>query len=192
MPNTFYNAPSQDTPLSVIRSSGENDDRAAVEAAFDKLPAEADLKRDEFGTDGSTVATLYIITTPDHPAAYTVGQQITFEAKFANTGAASIQVNGGTIVDLLDMNGTALVADDIVVDQVVSAVFTTGSDFRLTTTSADAAASDAAASAASAAAAATSATNAATSASNAATSETNAATSASSINFAQTFFIGAL
>lgn len=142
MPNGFYNAPVNEIPLTTIRSSSENSDRGAVEAAFDLLPVEADLKRSEWGVDSSSVATLYIITTPDHPAAYTVGQVVSFEAKFANTGPASIQVNGGVNVSIHTNNGVALSAGAILVGQVVTVVYTSDATFKMGETSGTAGASN--------------------------------------------------
>lgn len=152
MANTYYNAPADNQPLTTIRSGDENSDRAAVEAAFDKLPSEDDIIRSQFGTDVSTAATLYEITITTLPGAYFVGLEVNFEATFTSTGAASIQVNGSTIVPLLDAGGTALVVDSITIGQVVVAVFTSTGDFRLIQSDSASSATSAAASAASAAA----------------------------------------
>ena len=162
MANGFYTAPADKTPLTTIGSAAEDSNSAALEAAFDKLPSEVDLKRNQFGTDGSTIATLYKITITDLSVAYYAGLEIVFEATFANTGAASVQINAGAIASLVDAAGNALAAGAIQVGQVVTVVYTSASVFQLLV--ADTASASAAASAASAAAALVSENNAAASA----------------------------
>jgi len=157
--NEFYTAPTGLTPLTTARSANENSDREAVEAAFDKLPTEADQKRAQFGTDGSAVDTLYLITTAYDLGAYVAGMTVKFEAKLQNTGAASIQVNGGANVSLLDLEGSPLLGGEIRTGQIAEATYsaTTGA-FQLVASTSDSAA------AVSAAAALVSETNAAASA----------------------------
>ncbi len=179
MANDYYSAPTEKVPLTTIRSTVRNNDAEAVEAGFEKLPSEIDLKRDQFGTDSSTVATLYIITIPNLTVPYYEGLQVTFEAKLANIGAASIQVNGGTNVDMVDVVGSALEVGAINVGQIVSAVYTSNGDFRMVQSDS---ASSAAAASSSAAAALESETNAAASAADALESETNAAASAAKLD----------
>lgn len=148
MANDYYVAPSKKVPLTTIRSTVRNNDAAAVEAGFEKLPDELDIKRDQFGADTSTVSTLYVLTIPNLTVAYYTGLAITFEATVANTGAASVQVNGGVIVDLVDAANNALVVGAIVVGQMVQIVYSSTSKFQVLIT--DSASASAAASAASA------------------------------------------
>ena len=150
MPNDFYTAPATKVPVTTIRSAVRNNDSEAVEAGFDLLPSELDLKRDQSGTDVSTLATLYKLTINDLTVAYYIGLTITFEAAFANTGAASVQVNASTITDLVDAAGNPLVVGAIVAGQVVQIVYTSTDKFQVLIT--DSASASAAASAASAAA----------------------------------------
>jgi len=159
--NEFYTAPTGLIPLSTARSSNENSDREAVEVGFDKLPAEAELKRVQYGTDASTVATLYLIATP-YTVAYSAGLTVTFTAIFENTGAASIQVNGAANVAIQGVDGLPLAGGEIRVGQVVTATYTAAGVFQLTASTSDA--------------------NAAASASAALVSEQNAAASAMLFN----------
>ncbi len=153
MANDYYNAPADNTPLTTIRSGGENSDRQAVAAGFDKLPNEDDIIRSQFGIDVSTLATLYKITITTLPSdTLFLGLEVTFEAKFTSTGAASIQINGSSIVSLLDTGGSLLAANAIEAGQIVIAVFTSTDDFRLIQSDSASSAASASASAASAAA----------------------------------------
>lgn len=131
MPNLYYNAPADNVPLTTVRSANENTDRASVEAAFDLIPAQSDLQRVLYGTDISTVVNFYEVTVPYLTGSYIAGQEITFEAVLANTGAASIQINGGVIVDLVDSTGAALSNNTIIIGQVVKCIYTTTGNFRI-------------------------------------------------------------
>ena len=131
MPNLYYNAPADNVPLTTVRSANENTDRRAVEAAFDKIPAQADLERSLYGVDNSTLSTLYEITVPYIVGSYTEGTEITFEALLTNTGAANIQLNGLQIVSLLDSSGNALAAGIIQSGQMIKCVYTSAGNFRI-------------------------------------------------------------
>jgi hypothetical protein len=172
MPNDYYNAPPANVPLTTIRSSDENGDRAAVESAFDKLPSANDIIRSQFGTDVSTVATLYKVTISQLPSGYFTGLEVSFEAQFTSTGVSSMQVNGSTIVQLVDSGGSQLVAGSVTAGQIVVAVYTSAGRFQLIQ-------SDSASSAAQASA---SAAAAAVSEANAAVSEANAVAAAALFN----------
>ena len=155
-PNDYYTAPTDETPITTIRSSVENSDRAALETGFDLLPDVVDVKRSQYGADVSTVATLYAITIDEVVGgAYYEGLEIVFEAVFANTGVATIQLNGGVIADLVDAVGSPLVVGAIQVGQMVTAIYSSATNFKVSITdSASASALSAAASAVAAAASA--------------------------------------
>lgn len=147
MTNEYYDAPTAKQPLEIIRSADWNANNNAVEAAFDLVPSVQDLQREQFGTDASTVATLYIVNVGTPPDAYYAGFSVTFEAQFASTGPASIQINTLPITGLKDSGGGDLVVGDIRQGQVVTVVYTSANEFRVQF-AADAATAEAAAQAA--------------------------------------------
>ncbi len=123
MSNDYYEAPTAKTPLTTIRSTVRNDDAAAVEAGFEKLPSELDIKRSQYGDDVSTSAALYEITVNDLDVAYYEGLEITFQALFENTGPANISVNGGTNVKIVDTGGNDIIAGSIKEFQGVTVLY---------------------------------------------------------------------
>jgi hypothetical protein len=68
-------------------------------------------------------ANAYVVTLTPALAAYVAGMPIIFKASFANTGAATLAVNGGAATALRKRLNVALVANDIVVDQIVVAIY---------------------------------------------------------------------
>lgn len=79
-------------------------------------------------------ANAYLIALSPAPAAYVAGQKFTFKANFANTGAATLNVNslGAKAINLF---GTlALVTNQIIVDQIVTVVYD-GTQFQATSIS---------------------------------------------------------
>lgn len=137
MANEFYEAPDDNIPLTTVRSADENSDRASVELGFDKLPTEADMKRDLYGSDVSTVATLYQVTVPYLSGAYVEGTSITFGAQFSNTGVASMQVNGGAIVEFVDLFGNELIEATITAGQFLTAIYSADGQWRLVNATTD-------------------------------------------------------
>ncbi|MCP4090316.1 MAG: hypothetical protein GY746_11045 [Gammaproteobacteria bacterium] len=139
MANEFYEAPTGNIPLTTIRSADENSDRQSVEAGFDLLPTEADMKRSLYASDDSVAADFFEITAPYLSGAYIEGQELIFEATYTNTGATNIQVNGGSIVELVDINNASLLADAITAGQLLSVIFNSDGKFRLVNSTTDAA-----------------------------------------------------
>ena len=131
MANDYYTAPAAKQPLEIIRSSEYNTNNLATEAGFDKLPAQSQLNRSQYGNDTSTVATLYKITVPVLDVAYYEGLTVVFEAVLANTGTANIQINGGVIKELVDSGGTPLVVGNIFTGQIVTATYTSNLKFQI-------------------------------------------------------------
>ena len=122
MPNDFYNKPTDEKPITTIRSAAFNSNNAAVEEGFNILPSELDLKRDQYGVDSSADATLYVVTVPDLTVPYYDGLSITFQTIFENTGAANVTVNGGTNEPIVDGNGNPLVAGSIKAGQIITVI----------------------------------------------------------------------
>jgi hypothetical protein len=169
MANEYYTAPSPKQPLNIVRSAEYNSNNDGIEAAFDELPPATQLARSQYGQDVSTAATLYEVTIPTLTAGYFEGLEVVFQVVYSNTGAAQIQVNGSTIVAILDTSGQPLVVGDILADQIITAVYTSNNVFQVQFTansvaSAAAAAASAVESASSAGAASASAAAAAASA----------------------------
>lgn len=64
----------------------------------------------------------YAITVAPIPAAYVVGQVFRFLADVANTGAASLNVNGLGALTILNPDGTGLATGEILANQIVEVV----------------------------------------------------------------------
>ena len=123
MSNDYYGAPSNKVPLTTIKSGERNNDAAAVEAGFDKLPSELNVKRSQYGQDVSASAALYEITIPNLNVAYYEGLEVTFQATFENTNPANISVNGGVNLKIVDTLGSEILAGSIKVDQAVTVIY---------------------------------------------------------------------
>ncbi len=123
MANDYYGAPTDKVPLTTIRSTVRNDDAAAVEAAFEKLPSELNIKRSQYGEDVSLGAALYEIAVSDLAVPYYTGLEVTFQALFENTGAANISINGQSIVAIVDTAGDPIIAGSIKATQAVTVVY---------------------------------------------------------------------
>jgi len=182
MSNDFYSKPASPAlPLATVRSAQFNTNNEAVEAGFDKLPTEDDVKRIQYGTDGSATAALYEVTVPYLVGGtYREGLEVTFKAIFENTGPANISVNGGTNEPIIDGTGAALVAGSIKAGQTISLIRepgAAGTGFQLLSTVL--LQSDVAAAVAAAAASEASATDSA----NSATDSANSAASISDPRF---------
>lgn len=83
-----------------------------------------------FGSSGGGTDT-YAITVAPVPVAYAIGQVYRFKADVANTGAASLNVNGLGALSILRTDGTALVIGDIVANQIVEVVVYDGSNCKM-------------------------------------------------------------
>lgn len=72
----------------------------------------------------------YAITVSPIPIAYSAGQAFTFKADVANSGTATLNVNGLGAVTIKKLGATALVTGDIAAGQVVTVVHD-GTDFQM-------------------------------------------------------------
>jgi hypothetical protein len=131
MSNDYYASPSAKNPLNIVRSADYNNNNAGIERAFDELPPPAQLARSQYGQDVSTAAALYEITVDTLTAGYYEGFEVVFQATLANTGSAQIQVNSSTIVSLKDSGGVDLVVGDILVGQLITAIYTADAVFQV-------------------------------------------------------------
>lgn len=150
-----------------------------IRQGFDKLPSLTTLfgGKAAYAADSGS-ANAYAITVNAAIIAYADGQQFTFKAANANTTASTLNVNSIGAIALRRGDDSALVANDIVAGQIVTAAYNTTTErFQLMNMGASASAS-----ATSAAAAASSASSASTQASNAAASAAAAAIYAAGLN----------
>jgi len=73
--------------------------------------------------DDIGIANAYVVNLALAPLSYSNGLTISFKAANANTGPATVNVNGLGIKQLTRSNGNALVAGDIALDQIVTVIF---------------------------------------------------------------------
>ncbi len=79
---------------------------------------------DSVGTDS------YAITLGEAFGAYYAGMQVSFKAGTANTGAATLAINGGTAKAIVKNASTALETGDIIANQIVQLVYD-GTNFQI-------------------------------------------------------------
>jgi len=160
------------------RASQVNAVSAAVEAGFDLLPTEDEIKLGltRYAVD-SGVADAYVLTMPYTPI-LTDGFNFIWKAVNANTGPATININATGIKSIVNPDGSALIAGTFGANAIIICAYESIGDRYILVSQNPAQAalaqSSAIASAASAAAALVSEGNAATSETNAAASETAA------------------
>lgn len=74
----------------------------------------------------------YVVTLSPVPVAYVQGMIVRFKPDTANTGAATLNVNGLGAIAITAPDGTALVTGNIVANQIVEVVYnSTGPTFRI-------------------------------------------------------------
>lgn len=103
----------------------------AIQAGFDKLPTEAQLKSGNlnYAVD-SGAADAYVVTMPQTWTAYTAGWHLTFKVANANTGASTINVDGLGVKAIKKTDGSALDAGDLVAGALVTLVYD-GTNFQV-------------------------------------------------------------
>ncbi len=176
------------------RSAGVNNIASAVEAGFDKLPSETNLKSGKVTYAVDTgAADVYVVSLPHDPGSYYDGLEVNIKigAGNTNTGPCTINVNTNGAVSIKRYNGNDPEAGDLPAGAVVP-LRHNGTNFRIVgapisdatnaATSADEAATSASNAAASASSASSSASAALSSASDASDSADAAAASAASVN----------
>jgi hypothetical protein len=91
----LYNSPGSLTPLTRARASDVNAREAAVAAAFNKLPNEAEIKRStqNYAVDTGAV-NAYVVSLPYSLSSYSDGLEVVFRTLITNTGPVTINVNG--------------------------------------------------------------------------------------------------
>lgn len=187
MPNSYYN---QSLPIArfiTASSTRLNQEFRAIEAAFAKLPTISELNSGSraYAVAAGT-ANAYTVTVPYPLPAYPTGLDLSLLIPIANTGPATLAVNGLPAVQVRRFDGTVLTAGDLRTLSINRMIFD-GVNFRLTSVHGSAellattSAGSAAASATSAAGSAAQAANSALSAAQSAISATAAASTATAI-----------
>lgn len=120
------------TPLvdgALAKASLWNTPYTDLVGAFDKLPAEKDLKLGtvQLGVD-SGAANAYAITLPYTALSYTDGMQVIFKALNTNTGASTIDVDSVGVKSLLSQSGMALSSGDIPSGKFIACAYNASAD----------------------------------------------------------------
>jgi hypothetical protein len=102
----------------------------SVTAAQDATSAEVIQKNQVTYASATSAANVYSVTLVPAPAAYTPGMAVHFAADAANTGAASLNVNGLGAVSIRKNYNVTLAANDIRSGQIVSVIYD-GSTFQM-------------------------------------------------------------
>lgn len=119
------------TANTVARASDVNSRFSGVVSAFDLLPPPDYLSENRVTYSADTGAANAYIATPSIPiTAYNAGLRIVLQAANANTGAATVDVSGLGVKQIVRSDGTPLEAGDIDAGQVLDLTYD-GTDFRL-------------------------------------------------------------
>lgn len=124
-----YTAPTKNT---LARASSVSTLASALEAAFDKLPGETQLKQNSatYAIDSGS-ADSYVVTLSPAPAAYAAGMQILMRVAHTNTGASTVNANSLGAVSIVDnVTGGALTAGQLV-ENMIADLRHDGTRFRL-------------------------------------------------------------
>lgn len=139
MANTYYTFSPSFVPGTKVRSDEVNQQYAAIENAFDLMPADNSAIGRGTVTTGieSGSGNAYVVTLTDARTSYQEGDQLVFKATHANTGAATLDLDGIGAVSLVQADGTALDANYIQSGLYYTAVFDLANNrWQVTTSSA--------------------------------------------------------
>lgn len=133
MSNSYFTDTATATDFTRARASAVRTLSAAVEAAFDLIPAPAALGKvvKPAVTPGGTANAL-TITNTNTISSYVTGQKIAFKAAFTNSGATTVNVDGIGVKNLLRPDGSNLVAADLTAGRMYEATYD-GTAFQLHT-----------------------------------------------------------
>lgn len=176
MSNEYYEPQPDVAPGTKARSGDLNALDNGVAAAFDKLPAPAALASGtvNYALDSGSVANGYVVALPKITA-YTDGLSVKINTTRANTGAATLNINGIGAIAIKRLDGTDLQADDIQANAPVALTYVEATNRFMMPNLVASQIKQAATSATNAAASATQAANSAQAAANSATAAQNAA-----------------
>ena len=123
MANGFFSG-STFSSFTKARASAMNALSTLIEAAFDKMPTEIELKQDRVTYVADTgAADAYVVTLPYAPPAYVAGLRFVMKAATLNTGASTINVNALGAKTIKRFDGSALVAGDILANAIVNMIY---------------------------------------------------------------------
>lgn len=110
-----FNSPTDAVALGRVKSADINNLDAATGAAFALLPDETRLKQGtvQYAVD-SGVVNAYVVAMPQTATSYADGMLVSFQPRFSNTGAATINVDSLGVKSIRQYNGAVLNASDIV------------------------------------------------------------------------------
>ncbi len=123
--NEYYEFTPSFTPGAKVRAAEVNQQYQLLQNAFDFLPAANDALTTgtaTFATESGS-ANAYVVTMPDPRSANADGDEIIFFATHANTGAATLNVDGLGAITLVDRSGVALSSNDIVSGRLYIATY---------------------------------------------------------------------
>lgn len=119
------------TANTVARAADVNTRFSGVETGFDKLPAPALIAEDRVTyADDIGVANAYVINPAVPVTAYNTGLRVRARVLNANTGPATVNVSGLGVKQIVRVDGTPLIANDITADQIIDLTYD-GTNFRL-------------------------------------------------------------
>ena len=119
------------TAATVARAADINSRFNGVSAGFDMLPAPSFISEDRVTYSVDTGTANAHIATPGIPVtAYNAGLRIRLKAANANTGAATVNVSGLGVKNILRSDGTALQSGDIKANQILDLTYD-GTNFQL-------------------------------------------------------------
>lgn len=102
------------------RVSQINNPLDAIEAGFDLLPDEDDIKRGLINyVVGTGAANAYVVALTYAPPSYVDGMEIIFKAAATNTGASSINVNSLGVKSIVLSDGTDTAAGSIAANEII-------------------------------------------------------------------------
>lgn len=114
--NDFFDSSDyQQTSGTRARAASINAALDAIDAGFQKLPDEADIKRGtiNYTATDTGAANAYVVSIPSAPTAFVDGMQVVFKAVATNTGASTINVNALGVKNIKRQDGSALISGDI-------------------------------------------------------------------------------
>lgn len=118
--------PATTTTLGIAKASVTPTDPANPKFVGDN---DTRIPQNSYGVD-SGISDAYVITLSPAPTAYALGQQFTFKANTANTGSASLNVNGLGTKIITGSGGASLSTNQIRAGQIITVVYD-GTNFRI-------------------------------------------------------------
>jgi hypothetical protein len=130
MANSYYNFSPSFVPNTKVRSDEVNAQYSSLEAAFDLLPT----------VPGSIVAgtswlgvesgsgNAYAVTMPNTRTSNAEGDRVLFKATHTNTGAATLNVDGLGALSIVQADGSAILAGDLLTGMYYEVVYSLSSN----------------------------------------------------------------